>query len=289
MSGQLCIAVHDVAPATWPQCERLLAMLDALAASPVTLLVVPDFHGRGRIDAAPEFLRAIEQRRARGDEIALHGYFHRDDAPAPRSPLGWLRRRVLTASEGEFAELSADAAETRLRLGLNLFASCGWNIDGFVAPAWLASDGAREALRRTALRWTSTHTALIDIVRGQNITAPCLTASPRSRWRRRMSIAWLRAGVHFVDRCPLVRVGLHPADADHPELLACWRDVLARLLAQRTPQTKKQALVAKTISAPIFSVATTMSSAYISEHADQAQRTADSGREQLTRVSVEPH
>jgi uncharacterized protein len=260
VNRRLCIAVHDVAPVTWPQCERLLAMLDALGASPVTLLVVPDFHGRGRVDATPEFIRGIERRRALGDEIALHGYFHRDDAPPPRSPLAWLRRRVLTAGEGEFAVLSADVAETRLRAGLAQFAQLGWKIDGFVAPAWLASAGTHAALRRAGLRWTSTHTALIDLVGNRRILAPCLTASPRSRWRRRMSVAWLRIGSRLVERQPLVRVGLHPADADHAELMTCWRDLISRLLAQRTATTKTQAMLSDAALATSTLVDTTSDS-----------------------------
>jgi predicted deacetylase len=249
MSRGLCIVLHDVAPATWERCERLLAMLDEIAATPVTLLVVPDFHGHGRIDAAPEFLRAIERRVARGDEVALHGYFHRDDAPAPRSPLAWLRRRVLTAGEGEFAELGADGAETRLRLGLNLFARLGWQVAGFVAPAWLASGGTREALRRVELNWTSTHAALLDLARDRRIVAPCLTASPRSNWRRRASVAWLSIGARAVDRFALVRAGLHPGDADHAELVACWRATIVRLLARRKALTKSQAIAARVASA----------------------------------------
>ena len=47
MKRTLCIALHDVAPATWPRCERLLAMLDGIGARAVTLLVVPDFHRGG--------------------------------------------------------------------------------------------------------------------------------------------------------------------------------------------------------------------------------------------------
>lgn len=287
MSRRLCIAIHDVAPATWPQCERLLALTDALGAPPVTLLVVPDFHGRGRVDRAPAFLRAVEQRRARGDEIALHGYFHRDGAPAPRSPLAWLRRRALTAGEGEFADLGVTDAATRLRLGLDLFANCGWNVEGFVAPAWLASDGTREALRATALRWTSTHTALIEIAGGRRITAPCLTASPRSRWRRLASIAWLRAGARSVARFPLVRVGLHPGDADHPELLACWRGVIAKLLAQRVALTKSQAVLANAPARMSPQPISAVTSHLGGGPAHDVRRVADPGRERAARTSVE--
>jgi predicted deacetylase len=239
--------VHDVAPATWPLCARLLELVDSLCAAPVTLLVVPDWHGQGRIDTAPAFLRALDARRARGDEIALHGYFHRDDAPAPRNPADWLRRRILTAAEGEFAALPAAAAQARLRRGLDLLRQNGWRIDGFVPPAWLASEGTRSSLRQLDLRWTSTHTALIAFDRGggvQRIRAPCLTASPRSAWRRAVSRVWLRLATRRVATAPLVRVGLHPGDAEHAAMLACWRDVLAVLCEQRVALTKSAAIAA---------------------------------------------
>ncbi|WP_347262551.1 polysaccharide deacetylase family protein [Rudaea sp.] len=246
MTPGLCVAVHDVAPATWPQCARLLELVDALGAPPLTLLVVPDWHAQGRIDAAPEFRRAIDARIERGDEVALHGYFHRDAAPAPRSPGAWLRRRVLTASEGEFAAVDAHTAAARLHAGLDLLRRQGWTVDGFVPPAWLANAATRRALRHTDLRWTSTHTALIALDGGdeRRIAAPCLTASPRSAWRRAASRAFLRAGLHLGARAPLVRIGLHPADAGHADLLACWRDVLGALLAVRRATTKSQAVAA---------------------------------------------
>src|SRR5262249_34000451 len=142
----VCISVHDVAPATWPRCERLLGMLDACGASPVTLLVVPDYHRLGRIDGHPAFLRALERRLARGDEIALHGYHHLDDAAPPRGPLDWFARRALTQSEGEFAALAADEALARIARGVALMAALGWTVRGFVAPAWLLGRGARVAL-----------------------------------------------------------------------------------------------------------------------------------------------
>jgi len=244
---QLCVVVHDVAPATWPACERLLAMLDDLRVSPLTLLVVPDFHGTGQAVASPAFVRAIDRRRARGDEVALHGFFHRDDAPAPRTPLAWVRRRVLTAGEGEFAELGPDEARVRILRGLHQFASIGWKAEGFVAPGWLANEATRSVLRGIGLHWTSTHAALIDVARDRRIAAPCLTASPRTYWRRAASLAWLRVGARALSRQRLVRVGLHPADGDHPELMACWREVIARLLVQRDTVTKTQAIAASSV------------------------------------------
>ena len=250
MTRQLCVVLHDVAPATWPQCARLLAMLDELGAAQVTLLVVPDFHGRGRIDRHAGFRRAIERRLRRGDELALHGYEHRDRTPPPRDPLAWVRRRVLTAGEGEFAAVDELQARQKLQSGLRMFAALEWPVAGFVPPAWLASAGTRAALRDSGLHFTSTHTALIDLRAQRRLFAPCITASPRSPWRRFASRTWLRIAAEAAAPARVVRVGLHPADALHDDLLRCWRSVLEKLLQRRTVVTKSHALAALGAVAP---------------------------------------
>ena len=93
----VCVVLHDVAPATWKSCECLLAAIDALGNIPVTLLVVPEYHHGEAIDQSREFIAAMEQRIARGDEIVMHGLFHHDDgAGVTRSPLDRIRRRYYT-------------------------------------------------------------------------------------------------------------------------------------------------------------------------------------------------
>lgn len=242
MTPRLCVAIHDVAPATWPACARLLALVDAIGAPPLTLLVVPDWHRRGPIDADPAFRRAIDARLARGDELALHGLVHLDEARPPRGILDPLRRRVLTAGEGEFAALDEAEASARIDAGLQRFAQCGWSTQGFVPPAWLAGDGARAALARAPLRWTSTHGALEDVARRWRIAAPALGTSARSAWRRRASRAWLPVAARAWRAAPLLRVALHPADAAHADLLDGWRRVLTALLARREALTKSAAI-----------------------------------------------
>ena len=239
----LCIAIHDVAPATWPACERLLAMLEGLGAPPLTLLVVPDYHARGRIDADPAFVRAIDRRIARGDEVALHGFHHRDDSAAPRALLPWLRRRVLTAGEGEFAAIDEPEADARIAMGMAIFARLGWQARGFVAPAWLLGAAARGALEKTSLQWTSTHTHLLHLKDNrERVAAPCITASPRSAWRREVSRAWIGVAPALLRGQRVVRVGLHPADAAHAALCRRWERSLRTLLQTRTPLTKSAAL-----------------------------------------------
>lgn len=244
MNRTLCIAIHDVAPATWPACERLLALVDNLGAPPVTLLIVPDYHHRGRVDRDTGFRRAIDARVARGDEVALHGYFHLDDSAPPRNPAQWLRRRVLTAGEGEFSALPEAQAAVRIAWGVELLAQLGWAPRGFVAPAWLLGTGARAALARSPLVYTSTHAQLETLVDRRRIAAPCLTMSPRSPWRRFASRRWLAIAAAATLDAGIVRVGLHPADADHADLCASWDAALRTLLSAREPLTKSAAIAA---------------------------------------------
>ena len=242
--NSVCISVHDVAPATWPRCARLLSMLDERGAGPVTLLVVPDYHRRGRIDLDRAFVRAIEQRLARGDEIALHGYHHEDGSAAPRSPLGWFERRVLTQSEGEFAALGAEEALARLERGAAVMAALGWPVRGFVAPAWLLGRGARIALSTrpvgAGFAYTTTRGGIYRLPDWEYTFSPSLVCTVRSAWRRSMSQALNAATFALARRGGLLRLSLHPVDAEYPEVMAQWRAWIARALETHAPATKLQ-------------------------------------------------
>jgi uncharacterized protein len=216
--------------------------LRSVGAPPATLLIVPDYHRRGSVERDRDFVRAIDARIARGDEVALHGWHHVDDGPAPYTAFEWMRRRVLTASEGEFAALTEHEASLRLDAGLRLFARLHWNAAGFVAPAWLLGGGARIALARTPLRWTTTHTHLESIADARRVAAPAISASARSAWRRWTSKRWLRLARTATRNTPLIRVALHPSDAGDPALIDAWRALLVALLDEREPLTKSDAL-----------------------------------------------
>jgi predicted deacetylase len=242
MTRQLCIALHDVAPATWPLCEQLLGLLDEFGRPPVTLLVVPDFHGRGRVIEAPEISCAIGRLVDRGAEVALHGYFHRDDALSPRAPWDWLKRRILTAGEGEFSALTRSEAADRIDRGWKELNDLFQPVLGFVAPAWLSNDDTWSALRESPLRYATTRHALVVLENMRRIPAQAITISARSRWRRRASRIWLRTLCRATSSAPLVRVALHPVDAQYADVMNDWRDALHMLLDQRTAMTKSQAL-----------------------------------------------
>ncbi len=243
--ASVCVVLHDVSPHTWPACERLLAALDEVTRVPVTLLVVADHHHKGGIEQFPSFLAAIERRRARGDEVVTHGLIHLDEAPPPRGPREWFRRRIYTAGEGEFAVLSKDEAAQRLDEGWRRLRALGWAPQGFVAPAWLMGPGTRAALREGPFAYTSTRREIILLPSRTRLTAPSLVWSVRSAWRRRLSALLnerlLRHVLAHPARYPLLRLGLHPVDAAHPEAVHFWQHALREALRHgRVPLTKGQ-------------------------------------------------
>lgn len=231
------VSLHDVAPATWERCRRVLDAVRAVADLPVTLLVVPAYHGQ--CSAQPAFEARLTERLAARDELALHGYFHCD----PQSPCGlvdWLRRRVYTV-EGEFATLCQREASERIHLGQRWFAANGWPLAGFVAPAWLLGDGAWAALHANReLLYTSTLTQIHLLPAVASLRAPCLTYSTRTEWRRFGSLAWNRALARSTESLPVVRLGLHPDDAEDHAVRRSWQRCLGRMLEDRRAATKEQ-------------------------------------------------
>jgi hypothetical protein len=232
----LCVVLHDVAPQTWDAYRPFAAFADRLGV-PLTLLVVPDFHHAGDLRRHPRFVSAMNARLARGDEIALHGYFHADDLPLRGDPVDFFMRRIYT-HEAEFYRLDATGARERLQRGLDLFAQLGWQAAGFVAPAWLPGAGTGAALAGLPLRYTSTSETLVDLQWNRTHPAPGLVWSARSPWRRGLSRLVNLALLHRHRDAPLLRLGLHPVDMRHASARRFWNDTLTHLLTSRAPLTK---------------------------------------------------
>jgi uncharacterized protein len=233
----VAIVVHDVAPATWPACASLLEMLDELDARPVTLLIVPHFHHSTRIVDDLKFAARLERRLARGDELALHGYYHWDDEPPPRTLRGFIERRVRTRGEGEFAAASEMSAAWRLARGIHAFDALRWPLHGFVPPAWLLNDASRRALDRFAhrLSYVASRRGLFRLPQWRYTRVANLCYSPERAWRRAMSRLLIRRELARSRETPLLRIALHPRDAGFPGVMAHWRNVIIEALAQRNP------------------------------------------------------
>jgi uncharacterized protein len=240
MTPSVLIAIHDVAPATLDECRRLaqwISDLDPRAA--LTLLAVPRFHGGVQLQFSPACRAWIDERIARGDEIALHGETHVDPAPAPRRPREWWARRVMTAREGEFSALTANDARARIECGLRQFDRCDWHPAGFVPPAWQLSASAALVLREFQFAYWTDAQGFHDS-RDHFMAVPVIATSSRSAWRRRMSKIWLELAMSRYRSAPCVRVALHPDDARYLDMEPHWRDALEQLLATRRPLTKRE-------------------------------------------------
>jgi uncharacterized protein len=234
------VAVHDVSPATWRECREILAMLDDVGASPVSLLVIPHYHHQASALRDRAFVRAMHARLARGDELVLHGCFHVDDAPSPRTPGAWFARRMLTRSEGEFAALDARAAAWRIARGIEMFDAAGWPLHGFVPPAWLMSAGTRAALAQVVHRfdYVTIRSGVFHLPHWRFERTANLWYSPCTPLRRALSACAIRRELWRARTTPLLRLSLHPQDARVPGVLRRWRRLIEDALEHRTPVTK---------------------------------------------------
>ncbi|MEN5199359.1 polysaccharide deacetylase family protein [Pseudomonas wadenswilerensis] len=241
----LLLVLHDVAPETWPDYQPFVEAVDALGDIPMTWLVVPDFHKRNALEHSPGFRLMLDRRLQRGDEMALHGYFHADDSPPPRSPRDYFMRRIYTW-EGEFYSLDQAQARERLEAGIALFQRYDWPLAGFVAPAWLMSDGTRQVLRSLPLRYTSDSQHIFQLPDFSPIPAPGLVWSARSRWRRGLSKVLCDMRETRLRQAPVIRLGLHPVDMRHGFSRRYWLQTVQRLLRQgREPLTKSAWLASR--------------------------------------------
>lgn len=248
------LVLHDVAPETWVDYQPFVEAVDALGTVPMTLLVVPDFHRRNPLSLDLRFQHVLEQRLARGDELALHGYYHYDDGPTPLTPRDYFMRRVFTW-EGEFYALDRDQAMERLQAGIDLFQHLGWPLHGFVAPAWLMSRGTRAALRELPLSYTSDAQHLYRLPDFSQVEAPGIVWSARSVWRRRLSKIISDRIEQKYQNASTLRLGIHPVDMRHEFSRSYWLNTLQRLLKNdRTPMTKAQWLQTQPVSQSSFCV-----------------------------------
>ncbi len=236
----LVLSIHDVSPLTHAATVRILERFAALGAGPCSLLVVPDHHRRGHFLDDPAFCAWLRERAEAGDEPVIHGYFHRR-ARKPRESVRvrWITR-CYTAEEGEFFDMAGADALRVVSQARDEFRKLGLDPAGFIAPAWLLSEGAEAALRKLGFDYTTRLGGVTDFVQGRAFASQSLVWSVRSFWRRGMSRVWNASLFRRLRAAPLLRIGIHPVDLEHRAL---WRQIetlIQRALADRTPLTYQQ-------------------------------------------------
>jgi predicted deacetylase len=220
--------------------EQILSQFVRAGVPSCSLLVVPDYHRTGRSLGAPGFADWLHELTAGGHEIVIHGFYHERRRREGESTRQKLVTRFYTADEGEFYDLDQEEASRLLREAKDEFAAHGFHPTGFIAPAWLLSAAAERATIEAGFRYTTTLRAVRDFTAGEEILSQSLVYSVRSAWRRPLSLGWNRMLFHRLAKNPLLRLGLHPPDIDHPRI---WRQIHALVghaLRDRAPATYQE-------------------------------------------------
>jgi len=242
----LIISIHDVNPLTRETCTTILADLAEIAAlgdgtgstvpnipstlraPSVSLLVTPNHHNRAPIREDRTFADWLCQCAASRHEIVLHGYHHARPPRDGETLFAKITNTFYTAGEGEFLDLPYNEARELLARGRSDLAASGiTDVKGFIAPAWLLGAEATRAVRDEGFAYT-TRLDRVELFSGVDTLTQSLVWSTRARWRRAASLKWNLYLFHRLAQNPVMRIGIHPTDWEHP---AIRRQILALIQA----------------------------------------------------------
>ncbi len=233
----LVVSLHDVSPHTHAACAEILERLAALGVARTSLLVIPDHHHRGPMLADAGFCAWLQAQAAAGHEVVIHGYYHQRERRAAESARDKFTTRLYTADEGEFYDLDRATAAALVGQARGEFAQLGLATPGFIAPAWLLSAEAAEALRALGIAYTTRLGSVLDLQRNVTHRSPSLVWSVRSGWRRWTSLRWNAFLFQRLTTAPLLRISIHPVDLQHATVWRQIGELVTRALADREPLT----------------------------------------------------
>lgn len=229
----MVVSIHDVSPSTRARTQAILDDLRAVEVARTSLLVIPDHHHRGLISGDPVFAAWLRETCAAGHEAVVHGFYHLREKQAAEGLWKRLVTGAYTAGEGEFFDINEAAAEKLLADGRAAFDACGVPYCGFIAPAWLLGPDAERAVRRAGFAYTTRIATVVDLEKNQTHASRSLVWSVRAGWRRACSLAWNTLLARATRTAPLVRVGIHPPDWDHPAIRRQILQIVSEALTGR--------------------------------------------------------
>lgn len=234
MSKRLLASIHDVGPRFEREVDQLADQLGRILGGPkFAMLVVADHWGEAPLAQAPAFQRRLRDWAEAGVEMFVHGWFHKD--LAEHSGAASFKARHMTAGEGEFLGLTREVAAQRMADGKALLEDIiGRPAAGFIAPAWLYGDGAREALAASGFALAEDHFRVWRPQDGQVLAkGPVITWASRSRGRQLSSRFF--AGLARLALHPqhVVRVAVHPGDTTVPALIGSIERTYSAFAARR--------------------------------------------------------
>ncbi|CAN5370875.1 DUF2334 domain-containing protein [soil metagenome] len=237
----LIVSIHDVSPLTHASVVAILDDLASLGVCKTSLLVVPDHHHKAPIFENPPFCEWLRNQQFSGHELVMHGYFHQ--RPAGGTWAQSLVTEHYTKGEGEFFDLTQRAAAERLKKAQAEFARENFRTVGFIAPAWLLGDEAERAVCDAGFDYTTRLQNIKDLKSGAVCATQSLVWSVRAAWRRVVSLAWNSFLARRLASNPVLRVGLHPPDWEHPAIRAQVLRLIRAALASREAITYEEWLL----------------------------------------------
>jgi predicted deacetylase len=237
MKRTLVVSLHDVSPHTRTECAAILDELRALGVPHTSLLVIPDYHHKGHMLADANFATWLREQAAAGHEVVVHGYFHLRTRRESESVQAKLTTRFYTADEGEFYDLDHATATALFTKARAEFTQLGVETAGFIAPAWLLSAEAENAIRDLHCEYTTRLATVVDLRADRTTASQSLVWSVRSGWRRQMSLAWNALLFRRLQENALLRISIHPVDLRHAKIWQQIRKLITRALAEREPLT----------------------------------------------------
>lgn len=238
---RLFASIHDVSPRFGPQVDALYDRLSGLLGGPkLAMLVVPDYEDGAALAGNPVFAAKLRGWADAGVEMFLHGWCHRDDAKVR----GFMQKHM-TAGAGEFAQLTRDEANRRLTDGRKVVEDAiGRPVAGFIAPAWLYSNEAKQALTDQRFALAEDHMRVWSPVSGKTLaTRPVITWASRSKGRVLSSLAVAAAARAAPWALPQARIAVHPGDTTVPALLDSIDATYAKFVRTHTPSRYADLLV----------------------------------------------
>jgi uncharacterized protein len=231
---RLVISLHDATPFHLDRMRRAEAVFRELGVAKIAYLFVPEYHGGHPAAGDPAFRAWCREAKPFRVDWHLHGYHHLETA-APAGGAGdFLKRRLLTAGEGEFLALDAGAQRRKVEAGRAAFREClGRDPAGFVAPAWLFNAELPGVLKAQGFRFTEDQRRMYRVDTGARLDSPVITWATRTPLRKYGSLLVCPLLLRLWARVPVLRVAMHPFDFDHPETVASIRAVLARAMRER--------------------------------------------------------
>ncbi|MBW8888224.1 MAG: polysaccharide deacetylase family protein [Fibrobacteres bacterium] len=238
ISGQrkLVVSLHDITPFHRERIGRAEAVYRELGLSKLTYLFVPEYHGGYPAAQDMAFRAWCREERPFRIDWHLHGYCHLEPPPQPGSwgAGDFLKRKLLTAGEGEFLALDAEAQRRKLEAGREAFRTClGKDPVGFVAPAWLFNAHLPGALKDQGFRFTEDQRRMYRVDTGASLKSPVITWATRTWLRKYGSLVVCPLLLRLWSQAPVLRVAMHPFDFDHPATVGNIRSVLAAAMRDR--------------------------------------------------------